>query len=694
MMMERREVGWIFVAITIACFFGLAAGAGEMDGLVLTVDGKPFFPLGSWNDHTTTPEDIDRLGMNTSYRGGPSTDPAVEQFRGFMGRCEELGIQVIPYLSYGGAGVIPWTPEAVRSIAKLADEPNLLAWYVGDDITMKHLAGIRQTVGILREETPNVPTAADYIADETPEAQTTFTEYVDIRCQYSYPIPNESYEEYMAFFDRQRAFVGDPLWTWVQNFMWGSTGALLNVGGEGSGPLPDPEQVRLLAHAAINSGVRGLLFFPHHQLHRLPEVAAEVALTCRSIRLFDEHLAAGERTADLPVSDADLNATAFRYGESTVISLALFRPDYHHYVDEGIVENVTVDCPWPGDTLPNAFLATIPDVTECAVTRLPESGMIRVTIPRLELAGFILLTADPVEAATLYTETAKIPHALRYLMAPATAAQTRKVTSVVWQLGLDNLYAGTKSVMAAMRAGERCADATVDGRYADAYRAWRETLRADRILLDEVMQFAEQRRDVMSDTQKRYLISPYGLRNIQGLSEAPSSDDPWNFNRGWLVAGPFPLEMDAEDEDAMPAAFERAYGPEGDFDPAARFETVDGVSGWRRLDPSVSVLLNLLHHFGTADDVVAYARCVIVAPRDMEARLSLGSNDGARVWVNGALVFSKHVPRGGTPHDDEIPVKLKAGANPVLVKVENLGASWKLYLSVHDPKREISFDLP
>jgi hypothetical protein len=680
-----------FVMVLLTAIAVSLVHAGEIHDGVLLVDGKPFYPLGSWNFSSTTPEDIARLGMNTSFQGGPGTDEAVEQFRTFMRRCDELGIQVVPYLSFGGAGVTPWAPEAVRSISKLSSEPNLLTWYVGDDITMRHLEGIRQTVSILREETPTIPTVADYIADETPEAQTTFTEYVDIRCQYSYPIPDEPYAEYLAFFDKQRAFVGDPLWTWVQNFMWGRTGRFLEVGAEGPGPVPDPEQVRLLAFAAINRGVRGLLFFAHHELHRLPEISAEVALTCREIRLFEGHLAAGVPTFNLRCSDPDLNATAFAYRRSTVISAALFRDHYHRYLDEGIVKDVTITCPWSGDTMPRATLVNVPDILACEVAAGTETGTIMIRVPRLELAAFILVDSKEETVTRLRDRLNYIPDEMKDLIVPAAAAQTRKVCSVLWQLGLDNLYDSETAVMETMRSQEFCASAIVDGEYIDAFRAWRSTLRQCRGLLAMTMEYAEERREAIPANLQDYLVSPYGLHKIPGLGDAPGRDDPWRFNRKWLVTGPFPLEANPEDEHTMAPGFERPFAPESTDDPTATFDTLDGPRSWRAAESDVSGLLDLRPLFDTIDNVVAYAKCTLIAPKDGEARLSIGSNDGARVWANGNLVYSEHGPRNGSNHDAEIAVPVHAGANAILVKVENLGGDWKLYLSVYDPERVYSF---
>ena len=144
-----------------------------------------------------------------------------------------------------------------------------------------------------------------------------------------------------AVFRASGKFVGDPLWTWVQSFMWGRTGRDHGVQlEEGPAPIPDAEQVRLLSFAAVNRGVRGLLYFSHRELVRLPSVASMVALTCREIRLFSEYLAAGTPTYHLQSSHPNIDASAFSYHGSVMLSAALFKPTYHRWVDEGVVDDV------------------------------------------------------------------------------------------------------------------------------------------------------------------------------------------------------------------------------------------------------------------------------------------------------------------------------------------------------------------
>jgi len=82
--------------------------------------------------------------------------------------------------------------------------------------------------------------------------------------------------------------------------------------------------------------------------------------------------------------------------------------------------------------------------------------------------------------------------------------------------------------------------------------------------------------------------------------------------------------------------------------------------------------------------MVAYAVATVTAKRAAEALLTLGSNDGAKVWVNGEQVYAKHIGRGARPHDERIPIRLREGPNQVLLKVENWGAGWGFYVAIVD----------
>ena len=79
----------------------------------------------------------------------------------------------------------------------------------------------------------------------------------------------------------------------------------------------------------------------------------------------------------------------------------------------------------------------------------------------------------------------------------------------------------------------------------------------------------------------------------------------------------------------------------------------------------------------------------MISPDNREIKITLGSNDGAKMWINDAIIYNKHTGRNAVADHEILIVKLKKGKNKLLVKVENLGASWGLYIRIIDPKNEL-----
>lgn len=76
------------------------------------------------------------------------------------------------------------------------------------------------------------------------------------------------------------------------------------------------------------------------------------------------------------------------------------------------------------------------------------------------------------------------------------------------------------------------------------------------------------------------------------------------------------------------------------------------------------------------DYTVGYAWAEFTLPRDTEALLGLGSDDGVKIWLNGELVHDKWIRRSSRVDDDVVPLSLKAGANRILIKIQNATAHW------------------
>ena len=174
----------------------------------------------------------------------------------------------------------------------------------------------------------------------------------------------------------------------------------------------------------------------------------------------------------------------------------------------------------------------------------------------------------------------------------------------------------------------------------------------------------------------------------------------WHWPAEMLVAGPFSLDWDGTWSEGAESGnptnnpgFTRAYGPENVslHRHDAVFETLDGSTGWKKARRDDFGYVDFTKIFRTTDNTVSYARVTVIAPGDTDTRISVGSNDGVRVWLNGALIGEENVGRGAKPHQLVIPVRLRAGENTVLVKVSNIGGGWGMLLGFEDPNRQLIF---
>ena len=78
----------------------------------------------------------------------------------------------------------------------------------------------------------------------------------------------------------------------------------------------------------------------------------------------------------------------------------------------------------------------------------------------------------------------------------------------------------------------------------------------------------------------------------------------------------------------------------------------------------------------TRSYVAAYAYTEIFVEKEGIYILSVGSNDGGRLWLNGVEVWDYPGARRVTPDDDLTPVFLQKGKNKILMKVEERGNNW------------------
>jgi putative heme-binding domain-containing protein len=158
------------------------------------------------------------------------------------------------------------------------------------------------------------------------------------------------------------------------------------------------------------------------------------------------------------------------------------------------------------------------------------------------------------------------------------------------------------------------------------------------------------------------------LQTLQTPSLTPDS---------WHAVGPFAAE-------SMAAALAKEFGPEkAPFAIAAKFPVNGGTVGWTTLRASGNGYFDLATvHGPKAANSATYLYREIESPVNQDATFLLGTDDGARLWVNGEEIWQTDATRAAAPEQDRVTVKLKAGSNTLLLKVANGGNPHGFYLTI------------
>ncbi len=151
---------------------------------------------------------------------------------------------------------------------------------------------------------------------------------------------------------------------------------------------------------------------------------------------------------------------------------------------------------------------------------------------------------------------------------------------------------------------------------------------------------------------------------------------------GWYTVGPFPVE-------SAEAGYAKAFGPEKDakLDLAHNFGF--GNQYWRFNADFRDAQVNRL-----ADGVsVSYVGRRVLAPTARKLDVSLGSDDGFALFVNGRQVAAREVSRGVEPDQDKATIELEAGVNTVVLKIVNVAGPSGFYHRAEARPGELSGDL-
>jgi hypothetical protein len=158
--------------------------------------------------------------------------------------------------------------------------------------------------------------------------------------------------------------------------------------------------------------------------------------------------------------------------------------------------------------------------------------------------------------------------------------------------------------------------------------------------------------------------TPDIVKRAWAIRGKPAGSGP--FIQDWLVSGPYTRPG----ANSALALFNVAFAPEKS---GAKVQ-------WKSLPRAEQA--NLSAFFPGQENCVAYLKAQVIAPADCEGALLLGSDDGVKAWLNGAVVHSNNIDRGDVADQDMAPIQLKKGANELLLKITQGGGGWSAHARI------------
>lgn len=167
---------------------------------------------------------------------------------------------------------------------------------------------------------------------------------------------------------------------------------------------------------------------------------------------------------------------------------------------------------------------------------------------------------------------------------------------------------------------------------------------------------------------------------LQKLDASINVAEMVGFVTHWWVVGPFPLGENK-------SGWEQPFIGEPNVDLAASYPSGDKQVSWKRVQGSLDIgKIDLLKEIADCQACLGYAYAEIEVPEEVDAVLSLGVDDGEKVWLNGTLVLDKFTEGGLVLDRDKIPVRLKKGINTILLKVYQNAMPWEFCLRILSPQ--------
>ena len=159
-------------------------------------------------------------------------------------------------------------------------------------------------------------------------------------------------------------------------------------------------------------------------------------------------------------------------------------------------------------------------------------------------------------------------------------------------------------------------------------------------------------------------------------AQEPQAPDAEGFIRNWLVLAPIAVEEGS----AATELDKDLIKDEANIKPKAGDKVkIDGKELAWTSHKTADFFIDFLASFGKerGEDVAGYAVAYVIADADMKVKLSVGSNDECKAYVNGKQVLKFSETRTLEKDSDTGETTLSKGQNVLVFKVLNEKNNWQ-----------------
>lgn len=452
----------------------LAIATPRLQGALLLIDGRPFFPRAIEHRGEPLPY-LQQLGFNTiRFRKTPDDT--------LLDEAAALGLWVVCPPPFGPP-VGTNSGPAPEEIAADVFDP-VLAWDLGAGLTNAELAGVKSWIEQIRtwDRQRDRPRLAAPLSNLN-----VYGRHLDVLLLDRAPLGTSLELTEYAQWVRERprlAFPGKPVWTalTVQPAQ-----ALVEqcrvLASNGSLEVSfSPEQVRLLVYLALAGGSRGLLIGSETRLDtadlatRLRAETLELLNT--ELALVEPWLAAGQTPLGIASAEPQVRGAVIAAEQARILLPAWVEPGAQCVPGQAAGYNLSL-------LLPGVPESHEPyELTAAGFTR-PKSrrvaGGMRVTLDEFDLTSLVALTQDPLVVSVLERKVNQHTERATQLVRDLATAKLMRATEVDRQLaaGIPPAAQAGARLEAARKSLAECDRLIGEKKFPAAYR---EALRATRPL--------------------------------------------------------------------------------------------------------------------------------------------------------------------------------------------------------------------